>query len=266
LDLLGGDFAADLGGAGLGPMAGGQMGNPLGLPPNRGRKSRSNKTLFIVLGSLAGVGLLVVCGGIGVALLLPAVQAARQAALRAQARNGATSAAPVGPVWAPDPQFANQLPTKATCDRYSLDLPAGFTPQPVPAETQPAGLRVHSQVWGGPQSPGGTAMIGVDVIDSTLGPLRADELELALTTYLQTMQTIASLSGFQTEAVQHGQVAGKPCVRARFSGMALSVRLRGVAYIILDGDRRALRTFAACPSGHSNPTFEQIEAALLTLH
>src|SRR6185312_10343736 len=90
LDLLGGDFAADLSGAGLGPMAGGPAGNPLGLPlPKRTRKSGSNKTLFIVLGSLAGVGLLVVCGGIGMAVLLPAIQAARQAALRAQAGSGA---------------------------------------------------------------------------------------------------------------------------------------------------------------------------------
>src|SRR6185437_14336343 len=219
LDLLGGDFAADLGGAGLGPMAGGAAGNPLGLPPKRTRKSGSNKTLFIVLGSLAGVGLLVVCGGIGVALLLPAVQAARQAALRSQARNGATSATPVGPVWAPDPSIAGQLTTNAAFDRYNVQLPAGFNVAPAPPTPTQPGVKTQGWMWMSQPQPNGSHGIFSAYIADISNPLHLSlgSLEAALAGEMALMRKEPSISNFRDQPGERGQLAGKPFIRARFS-------------------------------------------------
>ncbi|HVW37504.1 MAG TPA: hypothetical protein VHB99_09365, partial [Pirellulales bacterium] len=243
----------------------------------RRRKSGSNSTLWIVLAAVGGVGALAICGGIVLALVLPAVQQAREAARRVQAQAGGMPAAPAspgglfggsaptGPAWTPNPAYAGQLPTKVAFDRYTLQLPPGFTPQPIPAEVPPAGIRLQSHVWGGPPSLNGTAMIGVDILDASQGIVRPHELDFILSKFLQTVQTATPLNAFRRDPAERGQLAGKASVRSRFSGTIMAIPVRGIAYITIDGNQRILRTFAICPTGHSNPTFEQLEAAILTL-
>ncbi len=61
------------------------MGNTFGAPPP---PAKSGSSMGVIIGILVGVGFgVVVCGGCLVALLLPAVQAAREAARRAQSTN-----------------------------------------------------------------------------------------------------------------------------------------------------------------------------------
>ena len=158
------------------------------------------------------------------------------------------------------------MTTNVSFDRYSLQLPAGFASQPVPPEALPAGVRVKSYLWGGPQSLTGAAVVGVDVIDITKGVVRPQELDLVLTKYLQTVQTATPMSAFSSDPAEKGQLAGKPSIRARFRGTVLGQPMSGMAYVLIDGDRRALRTFALCPEGHANPPIDLVEAAMLTLH
>lgn len=60
---------------------------PKGKRKRARKKSGSNKTVIIIVIAAVCLGMFVVCGGIGMALLLPAVQQARTAARRTQSKN-----------------------------------------------------------------------------------------------------------------------------------------------------------------------------------
>jgi len=141
--------------ASMGPPAGALSGRPLGQPPAaRRRKSGSNRTLFIALVSFAGVGLLVICCGIGTVFLGPAVEAGREAAIRVKAREtlakgapipvvlaapeGATlaqPAAPSGPIWTPDARFAAQLRRTSPSIAIRFSFPPDLPPRNLPRRT-----------------------------------------------------------------------------------------------------------------------------------
>ncbi len=158
LDLLGGDFgaAAD----GLASMPGGAMGSPLGLPPAR-RKKGSNKNLFIVLSVGVGVMMFLICGGIALVVVPPAINAACPAAQSSRPRNtmfsstNPASSAPVvtGPAWAPEASLASQLTMPVNFDRATMKLPPGFSSAVAPTPRPPAGATFQNWTWASARSP-----------------------------------------------------------------------------------------------------------------
>ena len=157
LDLLGGDFGAAAGG--LGPTSGSALGDPLGPPPARRRKKSLDKNLSITLIFGGGVLMVLFCGGVAMLVGPSAIRTARRAVAEAQVRDlarrierqslarnsrsrGSSFPRPTrqssfparsntsSPAWLPNPQYAAQLPTRVSFDRYSMQAPQGFTFRP----------------------------------------------------------------------------------------------------------------------------------------
>jgi hypothetical protein len=277
LDLL--DDAA------MGPLAGAQAGNPLGLPPaKRRRKSGSNKTLFVALGSLAGVGALVICCGIGTAFLGPAFEAARVAAIRAKARDAAAKGAPIpvvlalppgavvadpgaptGPVWSPDPQFASQLTANVAFDQYLLQIPAGFTVPMPPSTTNLLGTKAQDWYWASQPLPNGARdLISAEVLEFTVAPQRfANDLEAELAQRMASKSKDDGSSGFEHTPGERGQIGGIQFIRSNYSASRRGGRIYGSLSLAIDGNRM-LELHALSHSAPGTPEYQLLDAALLS--
>ena len=266
------------------PPAGPLSGSPLGLPPaKRRRKSGSNKTLFIAF-SFAGVGLLVICCGIGMAFLGPAVEAGREAAIRVKAREtvakgtaipvvlapppGATLAAPgppSGPVWEPDARHATGLTTHVTFDRYHLRLPEGyFAPKPS-STAELLTTKIQTWVWASERRPSGhRSLCLAEVYEFSVPPLRfVGDLEAQCSQLMSELRDHRGLSEFQAATAERGQIDGKQFIRSRFSGVLHGASVNGFVLIALEGNRMLQfeGTSFALPG---EPDFGLLEAAFLT--
>lgn len=275
LDLLGDDFGA----AGAGALGGGQFGSPLGAPPKRRKKSGSNATLWIVFAAVGGVGALAICGGIVLALVLPAVQQARQAAQRVQAQRGGMSpapssgglfgglapAAPTGPVWTSDANLAAQLPVEGTFDRYSMRLPAGFGPTPPPPTTPQPGSRAQAFMWmGQPQANGARQVVIAGIIDVNRAPrATANDLETALNAAMFQIRSRSGMVGVTNTPGERGQLAGKQFIRTQFSAIEEGIQINGRMLITIEG-ARLVTLFSMCNDSPGSPGYQLLDAALLT--
>lgn len=281
LDLLGDDFGAAGGGAlGGGALGGGSLGGPLGAPPPpRRRKSGSNSTLWIVLAAVGGVGALAICGGIVLALVLPAVQQAREAARRVQAQRGGMPAAPSsgglfgssapappsGPVWSPDANLLGQLPVDGSFDRYVVKLPAGFSSAPAPQTAAPPGGRLQNFMWmGQPQANGTRQVVVAAIVDMNVTPRSSpNDLELALQGAMSQVRISSGIQGFTNTPGERGQLAGKQFIRSRFSGSVMGVQMHGTFLMMIEGGR-LLSISGMCNDSPGTPGYQLLDAALLT--
>jgi hypothetical protein len=214
---------------------------------------------------LAGVGLLVVCGGIGVALLLPAVQAARQAALKAQARTGAVPSAPVGPAWAPNPLIDGKLTNNVSFDRYSVRLPMGFTPAPAPPAPAPPGVKMQTWMWAGQDQPNGARSAFIALVAEVNDPLRLSlgSLETALAAETTSMRVEPSISAFRDQPAERGQLSGKQFIRARYSASMQGVPMHGVILLTIEGNRKVV-LISMCTDTPGTAAYNLLDAGLLT--
>lgn len=275
LDLLGDDIGATGGGLG-----GGQPGGPLGAPPPRRRKSGSNSTLWIVLAAVGGVGALAICGGIVLAIGIPAMRAAREAAQRVQAQRGGMPAAPAssgglfggsapaapsGPVWSPDANLLGQLPVDGAFDRYLVKLPAGFASAPAPQAPSPPGGRLQNFMWmGQPQGNGTRQVVVAAVVDMNVTPRSSpNDLELAMQGAMSQVRISSGIQGFTNTPGERGQLAGKQFIRSRFSGSVTGVQMHGTFLMMIEGGR-LLWISSMCNDGPGTPGYQLLDAALLT--
>ena len=274
LDLLGDQSASGA----AGPL-GGQFGNPLGPPPTRRRgKSNSNKTVWFII---AGAGFaMALCGGIIVAILVPALQAARVAAQRAQFQpgqapgrpaasggwfGGSSPAAPSGPVWTPDARLLSQLPVDATFDRYVMKLPAGFASAPAPATPAPPGGRLQNYMWlGQPQFNATRQVVVAAVADMNSVPRSSpNDLDQALQGAMKQLRIASGIVGFTNTSGERGQLAGKQFIRAKFSGSINGVPINGNLLIMIEG-ARLVSLSGMCSDNPGTPDYELLNAALLS--
>ena len=271
--------------ASMRPPAGALSGRPLGQPPAaRRRKSGSNRTLFIALVSFAGVGLLVICCGIGTVFLGPAVEAGREAAIRVKAREtlakgapipvvlaapeGATlaqPAAPSGPIWTPDARFAAQLTTHVAFDRYSLQLPTGFT-APKPSSTDHLlGTTLRTWIWASqPHPTGRRSVCFATVHEFSIPPERfVGDLAAQSSQLISNLRHRAGVTDLQVASAETGQLDRKQFIRTRFTGKLNGAPMNGFLLIAFEGNRMLEfeGTSFALPG---EPDFGLLEAAFLT--
>lgn len=252
----------------------------------RRRKSGSNKTLFVSIGSLAGIGTLVLCCGGGLILLGPAKDAVREAAIRAKLRSAAARGEPIpavlapppdaklaepgapsGPVWKPESRFADQLATNTVAfDRYYLCLPPGFMAPEPPLKGNLLGATESTWAWGGPPHPNGCHSVCMaSVCDFTIPPQRfVGDLEAQLAQLVSQLRKRKVLSELQVAPAERGQIDGKQFIRTRFTGIRYGAPIQGLLLIAFTGDRM-LELECTSFAVPGDPDFGLLEAALLTL-
>jgi len=253
-------------------------------PTKRRKNSGSSKKLYFAIGSMGGVGLAILCCGVGAVMLGPGMDAAKEAAIRYKSREAAAKGAPIpvvlapppgsvsaepgpptGPVWAPDPQLAPQLTTNVTFDRYSLRLPEGFSVAKTPWNQEMLGVKVRNWFWASIPLPNGARhLIAAEVIEFTIDPERfAGDLEAELAQRLSWNTKPDRLSEFRHTAGERGQLAGIQFIRSSFSGSRNGVQIHGMLMLAMDGNRMLeLRGQWLVPPGTAE--YQLFEAAMLS--
>lgn len=261
-DLFGGVGAAadPFAGAAAAPM-----GPSLGPAQARPRKaSNSTKTVVIVLAVAGGV-MLLGCAGL-VALLVPAIQQARERARANIARGGLPqgSSAPTAnlPVWSADPAQAAQLGEEVTFDRYAMKIPKAFVLTPVPEMGAAMPGRMQKWAWAGPPSPRGDRQVVLAMLLDTTGPNQGESLDQVMSGFIQGAQRTASAKfGAQSKGV----LLGKPFARFQYTiSQPNSVELHAVAYLGLDGNR-LITVQSLCADAEGSEVYRLLETSLLTL-
>ncbi len=250
----------------------------------RGKTSGLNKTRFVAFGALAGVGLAVLCCGIGVALIGPALDAGLKFGIRAKAREIAAKGAqipvvlapppgsvlaepgpPSGPAWAPDPRFAAQLKANFAFDRYLLQAPADFVIPTPPSTQELLGTKAQNWFWASQPLPnGGRNLITAEVLEFTVAPQRfVNDLEAELTQRLSWNRKPGAFSEFEHTPGERGQIAGIQFIRSNFSGLRKGDRIYGVLLIAMDGNRM-LELQGHWHVAPGTPEYQVLEAVLLS--
>jgi hypothetical protein len=171
-------------------------------------------------------------GGISVALLLPAIQAAREAARRAaeQAASSDGLLPALGPDdagqpdpgdggWTPDPDLLGQLAAaEEVPGGYSIRPPAGYARQPVNA--QAPGIRGAVR-WIGPKRPDGSTP-NLQLTVMTLPPRAADPTpapEQLTELQSNTLKKSMALQDWTAQPVEQGTINGIPFARLEWQAL-----------------------------------------------
>lgn len=174
-------------------------------------------------------------------------------------------------VWGPSPQYAAQLTTHVTFDRYSMRLPQGFVFQSTPQELKQSptapGIHKESYSWVGPSMANGArGAMGAGVITLTgNGKVSPQELPQMFAILVSKMPVKAGLTGFRSDPPEQGQLAGRESIRAKFSASVMGIQVQGIAYLILDGDKRVIETCSLTPAGCTDPPADVLDACVLTM-
>lgn len=245
------------------------------------RKTNSKTTVLVLLGT--SVSCLVVCGGLALAFLIPFVRGFRAAAARAETGRAAQRPSPLanpmavpapgeepavasGPIWAPNEQLLNQLPGNAAFDRYSMRLPAGFTPKKSgPKVKLKGGGSGRSWIWmSAPRQNRLPQALNALLIDSDPVPKGwTSELEAAAyghaSSWLKGAGNPTQLGG----RPEKGQLAGRLFIRLRFQRLVQHEMMFCTVLAAFDG-KRIVSILAVSPDGPETLEYQLLDAATLT--
>ncbi len=217
-------------------------------------------------------------GGIAAALLMPAIQAARDAAQRAAAQGGLAggnvpgAAANLGQGWQPDPALMAQLAPVSDLPRgLAIRVPQGFTAlSAAPTSTLPGGFTIDSKAWKGPDGPGGAG--SPTVLSASVVAIPADKaatppeqiLDEVTTSFLDAVKT--SRDNWTESPHEMGTVNGTPAMRFHWSGVDKRSKNQqyGVTYAILSDSTIAIITGVG-GDGPDSQTLKVLETAAQTL-
>lgn len=194
--------------------------------------------------------------GVMTALLLPAVQSAREAARRAVARNDAAIAG------------LSLRPGEANVGAYVIKVPPTFEPAPLPTMPEaPPGTIVQTRIWKTPDTPQGSLMV-VMAIFSGPKPM-AELLDPFVAGYLGGVQrslAAGGLTDFSEDSRSPVEMGGRKFIRLEYSAGAAKDRhvYRGAAYITAEGND-AVTLAGAAREGQEKAMMEQLDAAVASL-
>lgn len=244
------------------------------------RKSNSKATALIWLGS--SVGFLVVCGGLGLAFLIPFVRGFRTAAARAEADRAAKRLSPLanptavpavgeepaaasGSIWTPNDQLLNQLPVNAAFDRYSMRLPTGFTPTLSGQKIILKEGAGRAWFWNSPlRESGPRQALVVMLAEYPTAPKGGiSELEKTVRELASSWSKTAANSRQLGGRSETGQLAGKLFVRFRFQRLIGHETMFCTALGAFDGNR-VLTILTLSPDRPETLDYQLLDAATLT--
>ena len=171
-----------------------------------------------------------------------------------------------GPIWSPNEQLLQQLPGNAVFDRYSMRLPAGFTPKKSGPKVKLKGGGIgQSWIWmSAPRQNRLPQALDAILIDSDPVPNGStSELEAAAyghaSSWLKGAVNPTQLGG----RTEKGQLAGRLFVRLRFQRLVQHEMMFCTALAAFDG-KRIVSILTVSPDGPETLEYQLLDAATLT--
>jgi hypothetical protein len=172
--------------------------------------------------------------------------------------------------WLPVPAIAATLSGEAGIGSYHFRTPADFSAFPL--RQQPAWLPRGASYLGASwiQTPGRQALIVASEVRYPTAQMNGNDLSQALERFCDRMQRNVRASNFVTGASEIGSLAGKPFIKAAFSGSIkfdqdLPRQARAGQVLIHLEDNAEFTFYFLCDAEGSRDLYRQLETSLLTL-